>query len=69
MEKKEKIIWRANRVISIETKRKDENRKENLYVQKIEPLKNYQKPKYRVHRKDGIMIRICLKSLIQIMRL
>ena len=27
-----KVIWRANRVISIETKRKDENRKENVYV-------------------------------------
>jgi len=28
----EKIIWRANRVISIETKRKDESRDENVYV-------------------------------------
>ena len=27
-----KVIWRANRVISIETRRKDENRKENVYV-------------------------------------
>jgi len=27
-----KVIWRANQVISIETKRKDENRKENIYV-------------------------------------
>lgn len=27
-----KVIWKANRVISIETKRKDENRKENVYV-------------------------------------
>lgn len=27
-----KVIWRANQVISIETKRKDENRKENVYV-------------------------------------
>lgn len=27
-----KVIWRANRVISIETKRKDESRKENVYV-------------------------------------
>ena len=27
-----KVSWKANRVISIETKRKDENRKENVYV-------------------------------------
>jgi hypothetical protein len=27
-----KVTWKANRVISIETKRKDENRKENVYV-------------------------------------
>jgi len=27
-----KVIWRANQVISIETKRKDENREENVYV-------------------------------------
>ncbi len=27
-----KVIWRANQVISIETKCKDENRKENIYV-------------------------------------
>ena len=27
-----KITWKANRVISIETRRKDENRKENVYV-------------------------------------
>lgn len=27
-----KVIWRANQVISIETKRKDESRKENVYV-------------------------------------
>lgn len=27
-----KVRWKANRVISIETKRKDENRKENVYV-------------------------------------
>lgn len=27
-----KVIWRANRVISIETRKKDENRKENVYV-------------------------------------
>ena len=27
-----KVIWRANQVISIETRRKDENRKENVYV-------------------------------------
>ena len=27
-----KVIWRANKVISIETRRKDENRKENVYV-------------------------------------
>nr|WP_198044742.1 hypothetical protein [Lysinibacillus timonensis] len=27
-----KVIWRANQVISIETKRKDENRKSNIYV-------------------------------------
>lgn len=93
-----KVIWRANQVISIETKRKDENRKENVYVlaqminkaqllvfnlfnkdnvwdnvnlqeapilfcasvtrqfiknsnifkQKIEPLRDYQPPKYRI---------------------
>lgn len=29
-----KVIWRANQVISIETKRKDENRKENVDPQK-----------------------------------
>lgn len=100
--KTKKVIWRANRVISIETKCKDENRKENVYVlaqmigkcqlivfnlfntdnnwenidlnkapilfctavmsqfikcsnvyvQKIESLKNYQPPKYRIHLKD-----------------
>ena len=27
-----KIIWKANQVISIETRRKDENRKDNIYV-------------------------------------
>ncbi|MCH1624634.1 hypothetical protein [Fredinandcohnia quinoae] len=27
-----KVIWKANQVISIETKRKDENRKSNIYV-------------------------------------
>ena len=27
-----KIAWKANRVISIETRKKDENRKENVYV-------------------------------------
>lgn len=27
-----KVIWRANQVISIETKRRDESRKENVYV-------------------------------------
>ena len=93
-----KVIWRANQVISIETKRKDENRKENVYVlaqminkaqllvfnlfnkdnvwdnvnleeapvlfwtyvtrqfisnsnifkQKIEPLRDYEPPKYRI---------------------
>ncbi len=93
-----KAIWRANQVISIETKLKDENRKENVYVlaqminraqllvfnlfnkdnnwenvnlneapilfctyvtrqfiynsnvfvQKIEPLRDYQPPKYRI---------------------
>ena len=28
----QKVTWKANRVISIETRRKDENRKENVYV-------------------------------------
>lgn len=96
-----KVIWRANQVISIETKRRDENRKENVYVlaqminrsqllvfnlfntdnnwenidlseapilfctyvakqfiscsniykQKIEPLKDYQPPKYQIQMK------------------
>ena len=27
-----RVIWRANQVISIETRRRDENRKENVYV-------------------------------------
>lgn len=27
-----KIIWKANQVISIETRRKDEKRKSNIYV-------------------------------------
>ena len=27
-----KVVWRNNQVISIETKRKDENRKDNIYV-------------------------------------
>lgn len=94
-----KVRWKANRVISIETKRKDENRKENVYVlaqminraqllvfnlfstdnkwenidlskapilfctyvtrqfitnsnvyvQDIEPLKDYEPPKYQIH--------------------
>lgn len=98
-----KVIWRANQVISIETKRKDENRKENVYVlaqminkaqllvfnlfnkdnnwenvnleeapilfctyvtrqfisnsniykQKIEPLKDYEPPRYRIHMKGA----------------
>lgn len=32
MYKMAKIAWKANRVISIETRKKDENRKENVYV-------------------------------------
>ena len=102
----QKVIWRANRVISIETKRKDENRKENVYVlaqmisksqllvynlfntdnkwenidlskapilfcthvtrqfiansnvfiQDIEPLKDYEPPKYQIHM-IGVFVR------------
>ena len=98
----QKVTWKANRVVSIETKRKDENRKENVYVlaqminkaqllvynlfntdnkwenidlskasilfctyvtrqfiknsnvyiQEIEPLKDYEPPKYRINALD-----------------
>lgn len=105
-----RVAWKANRVISIETKRKDENRKENVYVlaqminraqllvynlfstdnkwenidlskapilfctyvtrqfiansniyiQDIEPLKNYEPPKYQIHTIGALARRIRL---------
>ncbi|MBQ3544570.1 MAG: hypothetical protein IJA34_06250 [Lachnospiraceae bacterium] len=106
----QKVTWKANRVISIETRRKDENRKENVYVlaqminkaqllvynlfstdnkwenidlskapilfctyvtrqfitnsnvfiQDIEPLKDYEPPKYRIHTIGACVRRITL---------
>ena len=106
----QKVTWKANRVISIETRRKDENRKENVYVlaqminkaqllvynlfstdnkwdnidlskapilfctyvtrqfitnsnvfiQDIEPLMDYEPPKYRIHTIGACVRRITL---------
>ena len=106
----QKVTWKTNRVISIETRRKDENRKENVYVlaqminkaqllvynlfstdnkwdnidlskapilfctyvtrqfitnsnvfiQDIEPLKDYEPPKYRIHTIGACVRRITL---------
>ena len=105
-----KVIWRANRVISIETRRKYENRKENVYVlaqminnaqllvfnlfstdnrwenidlneapilfctyvtrqfigysnvyiQDIEPLKNYEPPKYQIDTFNPVVRKVRL---------
>ncbi|MBQ3163540.1 MAG: hypothetical protein IJC02_03240 [Lachnospiraceae bacterium] len=106
----QKVTWKANRVISIETRRKDENRKENVYVlaqminkaqllvynlfstdnkwenidlskapilfctyvtrqfitnsnvfiQDIEPLKDYEPPKYRIHTIGALARKVTL---------
>ena len=106
----QKVTWKANRVVSIETKRKDENRKENVYVlaqminkaqlllynlfntdnkwenidlakapilfctyvtrqfiknsnvyiQEIEPLKDYEPPKYQIHTIGARIRRVLL---------